>query len=83
MVVPAKGQDRCPLLVLTRVECVKVGWYSTLGVRSLRVAEGRGSETANEKPIAKYWIYKIAVGKGYFLVRNVGRVVVVMPVSFA
>lgn len=66
MLALAKGQDRCPLLVLTRVECVKVGWYSTLGGRSLRVAEVRGSETANEKPIAKYSIYKKAVGKGYF-----------------
>lgn len=79
MVAPAKGQDRCPSLVLTRAECVKVGWYSTLGGRSLRVAEVQESETANEKPIAKYSIYKKAVGKGYFLVRNVGRVVVVKP----
>lgn len=54
MVAPAKGQDRCPLLVLTRAECVKVGWYSTLGGRSLRGGRGvrkRDSERETDRKI--------------------------------
>ena len=43
------------------------------------MAEVRGSETVNEKPIAKYSIWRRLFGKGYFVVKIVGRVVVVKP----